>query len=102
MAAGEGFEPSQTESESAVLPLHNPAISFGFYRRKDYYTSFYENVNMLSNKKTNNLRPDIRAQIILAILIVLFTIFPNSLPQAHAEARPGRDGRLNCGRYYNL
>ena len=26
MAAGEGFEPSHTESESAVLPLHNPAI----------------------------------------------------------------------------
>ena len=28
MAAEEGFEPSQTESESAVLPLHNSAISF--------------------------------------------------------------------------
>ena len=27
MAAGEGFEPSHTESESAVLPLHKPAIS---------------------------------------------------------------------------
>ena len=26
VAAGEGFEPSHTESESAVLPLHNPAI----------------------------------------------------------------------------
>ena len=26
MAAGEGFEPSQTESESVVLPLHNRAI----------------------------------------------------------------------------
>ena len=26
MAAGEGFEPSQTESESVVLPLHNPAM----------------------------------------------------------------------------
>ena len=35
MAAGEGFEPSHTESESAVLPLHNPAKS------KDYYTFFY-------------------------------------------------------------
>ena len=31
MAAGEGFEPSHTESESAVLPLHNPA------KRKSYY-----------------------------------------------------------------
>jgi hypothetical protein len=27
MAAGEGFEPSHTESESAVLPLHKPAIA---------------------------------------------------------------------------
>ena len=26
LAAGEGFEPSHTESESAVLPLHNPAV----------------------------------------------------------------------------
>ena len=26
VAAGEGFEPSQTESESVVLPLHNPAV----------------------------------------------------------------------------
>ena len=25
LAAGEGFEPSQTESESVVLPLHKPA-----------------------------------------------------------------------------
>ena len=28
MAAGEGFEPSQNESESLVLPLHHPATSF--------------------------------------------------------------------------
>lgn len=27
LAAGEGFEPSHTESESAVLPLHKPAVS---------------------------------------------------------------------------
>ena len=36
MAAGEGFEPSHTESESAVLPLHNPA------KRKKYYTDFFQ------------------------------------------------------------
>ena len=35
LAAGEGFEPSQTESESGVLPLHNPA------KRKSYYTCFF-------------------------------------------------------------
>ena len=34
LAAGEGFEPSQTESESGVLPLHKPA------KRIDYYTHF--------------------------------------------------------------
>ena len=34
MVAGEGFEPSQTESESVVLPLHNPA------KRIHYYTNF--------------------------------------------------------------
>ena len=31
LAAGEGFEPSHTESESAVLPLHNPAKRKGNY-----------------------------------------------------------------------
>ena len=40
LAAGEGFEPSHTESESAVLPLHKPAI-FLFvavvYRSNRYY-----------------------------------------------------------------
>ncbi len=29
LAAGSGFEPEQSESESLVLPLHNPAIYFG-------------------------------------------------------------------------
>ena len=33
LAAEEGFEPSQTESESAVLPLHNSAIYFLFRKR---------------------------------------------------------------------
>lgn len=30
MAAGEGFEPSQTDPESVVLPLHNPAMNESF------------------------------------------------------------------------
>ena len=42
MAAGEGFEPSHTESESAVLPLHNPAM---FLTNKIYYTRFTAFVN---------------------------------------------------------
>ena len=33
LAAGEGFEPSHTESESAVLPLHNPARHVCHYTR---------------------------------------------------------------------
>ena len=41
MAAGEGFEPSHTESESAVLPLHKPAVSVrrGVHRSNRYYYS---------------------------------------------------------------
>ena len=35
LAAGEGFEPSHTESESAVLPLHNPAK---FITNNEHYT----------------------------------------------------------------
>ena len=41
LAAEEGFEPSQTESESGVLPLHNSA------KRKSYYTFFSGFVNSL-------------------------------------------------------
>ena len=37
MAAGEGFEPSHTESESAVLPLHKPAIFYMFIATNRYY-----------------------------------------------------------------
>lgn len=60
MAAGEGFEPSHTESESAVLPLHNTAI-FILHANGNlskflnlclfladnmvYYTRYSENVN---------------------------------------------------------
>ena len=41
LAAGEGFEPSHTESESAVLPLHNPA------KRKSYYN---RNIRFVKHK----------------------------------------------------
>ena len=39
MAAELGFEPRQTESESAVLPLHNSAMD-----NVDYYTPFSKKV----------------------------------------------------------
>ena len=44
VAAGEGFEPSQTESESVVLPLHNPAIRPRSRRDECYYSKSSENV----------------------------------------------------------
>ena len=34
MAAEEGFEPSQTESESAVLPLHHSAVYKNIYKKQ--------------------------------------------------------------------
>ena len=40
LVAEEGFEPSQTESESVVLPLHNSAMFFvvcRFLRTNEYY-----------------------------------------------------------------
>ncbi len=41
MAAGEGFEPSQTESESAVLPLHNPARCRYYYTRNSPFVKYF-------------------------------------------------------------
>jgi hypothetical protein len=41
LAAGEGFEPSQTESESAVLPLHNPAKRKADYTKKMSFVKPY-------------------------------------------------------------
>ena len=46
LAAGEGFEPSHTESESAVLPLHKPAIS----KALDYYTKYRRFVKEILQK----------------------------------------------------
>ena len=47
LAAGEGFEPSQTESESGVLPLHKSA------KCKRYYTMIFAFVNTYFKKKGN-------------------------------------------------
>ena len=42
MVAEEGFEPSQTESESVVLPLHNSAICFcGFVNQRILLYAIY-------------------------------------------------------------
>ena len=66
MAAGEGLEPSQTESESAVLPLHNPAILiFVVLKELNNYTILFpfcqvllriNILNFLQQKKSQALR----------------------------------------------
>ena len=54
LAAGEGFEPSQTESESVVLPLHNPAI-FALSREHEcYYIRSAQNVKHIFPEKQKN------------------------------------------------
>ena len=53
LAAGEGFEPSHTESESAVLPLHNPAV----LTNKNYYTHFAAFVNSFFDFAGKYLQP---------------------------------------------
>ena len=47
LAAGEGFEPSQTESESVVLPLHNPAIFRPCRRDECYYNKQFQIVKSI-------------------------------------------------------
>ena len=41
LAAGLGFEPRQTESESVVLPLHNPAICNRCRKHELYYSKHF-------------------------------------------------------------
>lgn len=43
MAAEEGFEPSQTESESVVLPLHNSASTFAAAKQ---HGLLYQNIGI--------------------------------------------------------
>ena len=50
LAAGEGFEPSHTESESAVLPLHKPAISVPCRNNKKYYSRYFRKVKPFLTK----------------------------------------------------
>ena len=58
LAAELGFEPRQTESESAVLPLHNTAICFAVFLsfrlfpsdNVDYYSRYSGKVNPFFKK----------------------------------------------------
>ena len=51
VAAGEGFEPSHTESESAVLPLHKPAIFIVRVTRTNIIISHKRNLSIAFFKK---------------------------------------------------
>ena len=44
MAAELGFEPRHTESESAVLPLHNSALHFYYYNQKNRYVKWFSHI----------------------------------------------------------
>ena len=62
VAAGEGFEPSHTESESAVLPLHKPAIFARSCRtNRYYYTGKQEFVKGFFEKKYLSISAAFRA-----------------------------------------
>ena len=82
LAAGEGFEPSHTESESAVLPLHNPAM---FVCEHSYYTRLKINVNRKSaeiekiSADVGSLFPKIGQEQLLKQLV----------PVDAADERPG-------------
>ncbi len=52
VVAEEGFEPSQTESESVVLPLHNSAI---LSLNDDYYTTTENVCQVFSSENFDNL-----------------------------------------------
>ena len=79
MAAEEGFEPSQTESESGVLPLHNSA------KRKSYYTYFYAFVKRLFYSSRSFFTSAWRA---LARWLMAF--FSSGLSWALVQPRSGR------------
>ena len=64
MAAEEGFEPSQTESESAVLPLHNSAISPpGIPDSRSYCITKNANCQAFFAKKMEKFRSFLQRQL---------------------------------------
>ena len=64
LAAELGFEPRQTESESAVLPLHNSATNKAYYTHIKYdCQGFFETFFAFLKFFINNSRPEILYQI---------------------------------------
>ena len=85
LAAGEGFEPSQTESESGVLPLHKPAKRKSYYTRiKQIVKAFFKYFHKKILKVTKMIRPAPIEPVGILIEIRLL------LQQASPEANPCR------------
>ena len=86
LAAGEGFEPSHTESESAVLPLHNPA------KRISYYTQYSPIVKQKFSKiRKNHASPrSFFSSACRAFARWLMAFFSSALIWAVVQPRSGR------------
>ena len=74
MAAGEGFEPSHTESESAVLPLHKPAVlpsNSYHYTKEPEFVKGFSNI-FLKNDFLDSFRPKIQRPHSISRKFVLY------------------------------
>ena len=92
MAAGEGFEPSQTESESVVLPLHNPAIFVFLYADARVIILYYPSLSRDSLIKNINLRPYKERRFLILLSSANLT-FLDSSRRVREGAHRGQDGR---------
>ena len=79
LAGDEGFEPSQTESESGVLPLHKSPTN------KSYYTLFIGNVNTFFRENKNIFSKRNPGKNRALSRMIYFT-FPSSWSAVHAAA----------------
>ena len=101
MAAGEGFEPSHTESESAVLPLHNPAISFALSHHSQAQDLLYQNLAICQACFSNIFYFFVTQHFILFLCIFLLfsgqfvSVFQYKKPPGR-RVHPPPDGSL-CG-----
>ena len=91
MAAGEGFEPSRTESESGVLPLHKPAM----FRLRcaaniDYYSGKSKNVNSFFEKTSKIFAAGSVPLLPAAVLHLMQQIFAPEI-LAHGLLQQGRE-----------
>lgn len=70
MAGGKGFEPLQTDPESAVLPLDEPPLQKQFYHR------FFYSSRIVKQILSPTLRPIFEALYASVGSMILFQEFP--------------------------